>query len=71
MAQAVRQKASTASNVSSSTTWRAARHYGINEGPTVLMIENYRSGMIWSLMRKCQPLMTGLKGAGFSGGWLS
>ena len=50
--------------------WVSPYHYGINEGPTVLMIENYRSGMIWSLMRKCPPLMAGLKSAGFSGGWL-
>jgi hypothetical protein len=35
------------------------------------MIENHRSGMIWSLMRTCPPLVAGLKIAGFTGGWLS
>jgi hypothetical protein len=55
----------------SNVGWVSQYHYGINEGPTVLMIENYRSGMIWSLMRNCPPLKAGLKSAGFSGGWLA
>jgi hypothetical protein len=50
--------------------WVSPYHYGINEGPTVLMIENHRSGMIWSLMRNCPPMIAGLKSAGFTGGWL-
>jgi hypothetical protein len=51
--------------------WVSPYHFGINEGPTVLMIENYRSAMIWELMRKCGCLVAGLKAAGFSGGWLA
>jgi hypothetical protein len=51
--------------------WVSKFHFGINEGPTVLMIENYRSGLIWSLMRRCTGLVAGLKAAGFSGGWLA
>ncbi|HEY4066084.1 MAG TPA: glucoamylase family protein [Burkholderiaceae bacterium] len=50
--------------------WVSPYHFGINEGPTVLMIENHRSGMIWSLMRRCRPLVDGLRAAGFTGGWL-
>ncbi len=50
--------------------WVSKYHFGINEGPTVLMIENYRSGLVWSLMRKCGPIVAGLRAAGFSGGWL-
>jgi len=50
--------------------WVSPHHFGINEGPTVLMIENYRSAMIWQLMQRCAPLRAGLKAAGFSGGWL-
>jgi hypothetical protein len=34
------------------------------------MIENYRSGFIWRLMRSCPDIVTGLRRAGFSGGWL-
>ena len=51
--------------------WTSPYHFGINEGPTVLMIENHRSRLIWSLMRECAPLVAGLRAAGFSGGWLA
>ena len=34
------------------------------------MIENYRSEMLWSLMRNCPYIANGLRRAGFSGGWL-
>ena len=50
--------------------WVSKFHFGINEGPTVLMIENHRSGLVWSLMRQCEPLVAGLRAAGFSAGWL-
>ena len=46
--------------------WVSPYHFGINEGPTVLMIENHRTGMIWSLMRRCEALEAGLRLAGFS-----
>ncbi|MGH7593245.1 MAG: glucoamylase family protein, partial [Gemmatimonadales bacterium] len=51
--------------------WISPYHFGINQGPIMLMIENYRSGMIWQLMRGCRYLVSGLERAGFSGGWLS
>jgi hypothetical protein len=51
--------------------WISPYHFGINEGPTVLMIENYRSGLIWNLMRGCPALVRGLRRAGFTGGWLA
>jgi hypothetical protein len=50
--------------------WISAGHCGINQGPIVLMIENYRTQFIWNLMRKCPYVLTGLRRAGFSGGWL-
>jgi hypothetical protein len=50
--------------------WVSPYHFGINEGPTVLMIENQRSGMVWALMRRCEYLSRGLRVAGFEGGWL-
>jgi hypothetical protein len=34
------------------------------------MIENYRTGLLWRLMRGCPFLAAGLQRAGFSGGWL-
>lgn len=45
--------------------WVSPYHFGINEGPTVLMIENHRSGLIWSLMKRCAALNAGLRLAGF------
>jgi hypothetical protein len=50
--------------------WVTPYQFGIDQGPVVLMIENYRTGLIWSLMRHCPPLVTGLRRAGFTGGWL-
>jgi hypothetical protein len=49
--------------------WRAL-DYGLDQGPVVLMIENYRSGLVWQLMRECPSIVTGLRRAGFTGGWL-
>lgn len=51
--------------------WISPWHYGLNQGPIVLMIENYRTGFLWKLMRTCQHLVTGLNRAGFQGGWLA
>jgi hypothetical protein len=45
-------------------------HFGINQGPIVLMIDNYRSGLLWQLMRGCPYVVAGLRRAGFTGGWL-
>jgi len=50
--------------------WLSRWHYGINEGPIVLMIENHRTDFLWRLMRACPYLVEGLRRAGFSGGWL-
>lgn len=50
--------------------WISPWHYGINEGPIISMIENYRTGLLWSLMRNCGYIVNGLRRAGFTGGWL-
>ena len=50
--------------------WMSPWHFGLDQGPIVLMIENYHSGLIWRLMRKCPYLVSGLLHAGFTGGWL-
>ncbi len=50
--------------------WVSPWHFGLNEGPTVLMVENYRSGLLWQLMRECPYIVEGLRRAGFTGGWL-
>jgi hypothetical protein len=51
--------------------WVSPWHYGLNQGPIVLMTENYRSGMIWRLMRDNPHIRRGLRRAGFTGGWLA
>jgi hypothetical protein len=50
--------------------WLSPEHYGLDQGPVALMIENYRSGLLWRLMRECPAIVTGLRRAGFRKGWL-
>lgn len=50
--------------------WQSSYNFGLNQGPLIIMIENFRSGLIWQLMRQCRPIVKGLQRAGFSGGWL-
>ena len=51
--------------------WVADDYLGIDQGPIVAMIENYRSGLIWKTMRENPYIVAGLKRAGFTGGWLT
>jgi hypothetical protein len=51
--------------------WVSEGYFGLDQGILVLMIENYRSGLIWNLMRRCPYIGGGLRRAGFTGGWLS
>lgn len=50
--------------------WVAGDHLGIDQGPIVAMLENHRSALIWRTMRRNPYIVTGLRRAGFSGGWL-
>ena len=50
--------------------WVSPYYFGIDQGPLVLMIENYRTGLLWSLTKRCPFLTAGLRRAGFAGGWL-
>ncbi len=50
--------------------WLSGGWYGLDQGLLVMMIENYRSGLIWEIFRKSPYVRTGLKRAGFEGGWL-
>jgi hypothetical protein len=52
-------------NPTDSSGWFSDHYYGINEGPVVLMIENYRSGLIWRLLGSCSYIQDGLSRAGF------
>jgi hypothetical protein len=50
--------------------WVSAGHFGLDQGIVVMMIENYRTELIWRLMRDCPYVRAGLRRAGFGGGWL-
>ncbi len=50
--------------------WVSPGNFGLDQGIVVMMIENYRTGLIWRLMRDCPPIRAGLRHAGFRGGWL-
>jgi hypothetical protein len=51
--------------------WVSRAHFALDQGPVVLMIENYRSGLLWRLMRRCPFVVNGLRRAGFNEGWLT
>ncbi|MBS2002552.1 MAG: Tat pathway signal protein [Cyanobacteria bacterium SZAS LIN-5] len=50
--------------------WVGSDRVAIDQGPIILMIENYRSGFVWEVMRKDRSLRRALRRAGFKGGWL-
>ncbi|MFL6660296.1 MAG: glucoamylase family protein [Massilia sp.] len=51
--------------------WVSPYHFGINEGPTVIMIENHLHDFPWRMLRANPYLIKGLRQAGFQGGWLA
>ena len=50
--------------------WVDSVQLGIDQGPIVLMIENWRSDFVWKVMRRNPYIRKGLQRAGFTGGWL-
>jgi hypothetical protein len=50
--------------------WVSPWIFGLNQGPIILMIENYQSELIWKSIQKCRYIVEGLRRAGFRGGWL-
>ena len=50
--------------------WFDTDYLGIDQGPIIAMIENYRTGLVWREMREHPAIIRGLRRAGFSGGWL-
>ncbi|WP_241238045.1 glucoamylase family protein [Pseudoflavitalea rhizosphaerae] len=45
--------------------WVAGSHLAIDQGPIIVMIENYRSGLLWKLFMSCPEIKNGLKRLGF------
>lgn len=50
--------------------WFDTDYLGIDQGPILLMLENYRTGLIWDIMKRNPYIRKGLQRAGFEGGWL-
>jgi hypothetical protein len=50
--------------------WVATDYIGIDQGPILAMVENYRTGLIWKTMQRNPYIQLGLRRAGFTGGWL-
>jgi hypothetical protein len=46
--------------------WYPKRYLAIDQGPEIVMIENYRSGMLWDLFMSCDEIAKGLSNLGFS-----
>jgi len=46
--------------------WVAAGNLAIDQGPIVIMIENFRSGLLWDLFMSCGEIAEGLRRLGFT-----
>jgi len=46
--------------------WMAKWYLAIDQGPQIVMIENYRSGLIWDLFMNAPDIKKGLKTLGFT-----
>ena len=51
---------------SETDNWYPKRYLAIDQGPIVVMIENYRSGLLWNLFMSCPEVQNGLKKLGFT-----
>ena len=50
--------------------WVASDYIGIDQGPILAMIANYRDEFVWNVMKRNPYVREGLQKAGFTGGWL-
>ena len=50
--------------------WYADSHLAIDQGPIIVMIENYRSGLLWKLFMKNSEIQNGLRKLGFDSPYL-
>ena len=46
--------------------WYPPRYLAIDQGPIIVMIENYRSALLWKLFMSCPEVRDGLKKLGFA-----
>jgi hypothetical protein len=50
---------------SETAEWYPKKYLAIDQGPIVVMMENYRSGLLWKLFMSCPEIKNGLKKLGF------
>jgi hypothetical protein len=50
---------------SETADWFPKRYLAIDQGPAVVMMENYRTGLLWNLFMRCPEIKVGLKKLGF------
>ncbi len=50
--------------------WYANSFLSIDQGPTIIMIENYRSQLIWNLFTGCPEIKRGMRRLGFTAPYL-
>lgn len=55
---------------SETDNWYPQRYLAIDQGPEVVMMENYRSGLLWKLFMSCPEVQGGLKMLGFTSPYL-
>ncbi|MGJ7903269.1 glucoamylase family protein [Lysobacter sp. 1R34A] len=51
--------------------WVSSDYIGIDQGPILTMISNYRNEFVWNVMKRNPYIRAGLERAGFKGGWLT
>lgn len=50
--------------------WYATSYLAIDQGPEIVMIENYRTGLIWKLFMSCDEIKKGLNKLGFENSFM-
>ncbi|GAC1382178.1 MAG: hypothetical protein NVSMB45_08040 [Ginsengibacter sp.] len=50
--------------------WFADSYLAIDQGPQIIMIENYRSALLWNLFTSCPEVKAGMKSLGFTASYL-
>lgn len=50
---------------SETENWYPVKYLAIDQGPIPVMIENYRTGLLWKLFMSCPEIQNGLKKLGF------
>ena len=55
---------------SETANWYPQKYLAIDQGPQVVMIENYRSGLLWKLFMNIPDVQNGLRKLGFTGRWI-